>query len=35
MDFTATPLDPFSSDVVTLRRQIATLDETHVFAPAW
>ena len=32
-DFTATPLDPFSSDVVTLREQVATLEETHVFSP--
>jgi hypothetical protein len=33
-DFTATPLDPFSSDIVTLREQVATLEETHVFSPA-
>src|SRR5437773_11006785 len=33
-DFTATPLDPFSSDVATLREQVATLEETHVFSPA-
>ncbi len=33
-DFTATPLDPFSSDVVTLREQVATVEETHVFSPA-
>jgi len=33
-DFTSTPLDPFSSDVVTLREQVATLEETHVFSPA-
>jgi hypothetical protein len=32
-DFTATPLDPFSSDAVTLREQVATLEETHVFSP--
>ena len=32
-DFTATPLDPFSSDVVALREQVATLEETHVFSP--
>ena len=32
-DFTATPLDSFSSDVVTLREQVATLEETHVFSP--
>jgi len=33
-DFTATPLDPFSSDVMTLREQVLTLEETHVFSPA-
>src|SRR5258708_13541837 len=33
-DFTATPLDPFSSDVMTLRGQVLSLDETHVFSPA-
>jgi Carboxypeptidase regulatory-like domain len=33
-DFTATPLDPFSSDVVTLREQVATVEETHIFSPA-
>ena len=33
-DFTATPLDPFSSDIVTLREQVLTLEETHVFSPA-
>jgi hypothetical protein len=33
-DFTATPLDPFSSDVVALREQVLTLEETHVFSPA-
>src|SRR5258708_40125609 len=33
-DFTATPLDPFSSDVMTLREQVASLEETHVFSPA-
>ena len=32
-DLTATPLDPFSSDVVTLREQVASLEETHVFSP--
>jgi Carboxypeptidase regulatory-like domain len=32
-DLTATPLDPFSSDVLTLREQVATLEETHVFSP--
>ena len=32
-DFTATPLDPFSADVVTLREQVASLEETHIFSP--
>jgi hypothetical protein len=34
-DFTATPLDPFSSDVVTLREQVLSFEETHVFSPAF
>src|SRR5258706_4902941 len=33
-DFTPTPLDPFSSDVMTLRGQVLSLEETHVFSPA-
>ena len=33
-DFTATPLDPFSADVVRLRSQVATIEETHVFSPS-
>src|SRR5258706_2166617 len=33
-DFTATPLDPFSSDVMTLRGQVLSLEESHVFSPA-
>jgi hypothetical protein len=32
-DFTATPLDPFSADILTLREQVASLEETHVFSP--
>src|SRR5712664_1405816 len=32
-DFTATPLDPFSSDILTLREQVVSLEETHVFSP--
>ena len=32
-DVTATTLNPYSSDVLTLREQVATLDETHVFSP--
>ena len=31
-DFTATPLDPFSADVLTLREQVLSLEETHVFS---
>ena len=33
-DFTATPINPFSSDIVTLREQVLSLEETHVFSPA-
>jgi carboxypeptidase family protein len=33
-DFTATPLDPFSADMVTLREQVLSLEETHIFSPA-
>jgi len=32
-DFTATPLDPFSADILTLREQVASLEQTHVFSP--
>jgi carboxypeptidase family protein len=32
-DVTATPLDPFSTDLVTLREQVVSLEETHVFSP--
>jgi hypothetical protein len=32
-DFTATPLDPFSADILTLREQVVSLEETHVFSP--
>jgi Carboxypeptidase regulatory-like domain len=31
-DLTATPLDPYSSDVLTLREQVFSLDETHTFS---
>ncbi len=34
-DFTATPLNPFSADVLTLRSQVASLEETHVFSPSF
>ena len=30
---TATPLDPFSTDGETLREQVLSLEETHVFSP--
>ena len=33
-DLTATPLDPYSTDIVTLREQVLSLEETHVFSPA-
>jgi hypothetical protein len=33
-DFTATPLNPFSADVVTLREQVLSFEETHVFSPS-
>ena len=32
-DLTATPLDPFSTDIARLREQVLSLDETHVFSP--
>ena len=31
-DFTATPLDPFSADIVALREQVLSLEETHLFS---
>jgi hypothetical protein len=31
-DFTATPADPYSADVMTLREQVLSLEETHVFS---
>jgi len=31
-DFTATPLDPFSADILTLREQVVSLEDTHVFS---
>lgn len=33
-DFTATPVNPFMADVVALREQVASLEETHIFSPA-
>ncbi len=32
-DVTATPINPYSSDILNLREQVASLDETHVFSP--
>jgi hypothetical protein len=32
-DVTATPLNPYSSDILTLREQVFSLEETHVFSP--
>ena len=33
-DVTATPLDPFSADIMTLRAQVFSLEETHIFSPS-
>ena len=33
-DLTATVLDPYSSDILTLREQVASLEETHSFSPS-
>ena len=32
-DVTATPLDPYSSDILNLREQVISLEETHIFSP--
>jgi hypothetical protein len=32
-DITATPLDPYSSDILKLREQVLSLEETSVFSP--
>ena len=34
-DFTATPLDPFSADLVALREQVLSAEETHIFSPTF
>jgi hypothetical protein len=34
-DVTATPFDPFSTDIMSLREQVLSLEETHVFSPAF
>jgi hypothetical protein len=33
-DVTVTPLDPFSSDIMSLREQVLSLEETHIFSPS-
>jgi hypothetical protein len=33
-DVTATVLDPYSSDILTLREQVFSFDETHTFSPS-
>ena len=33
-DFTPTTLDPYSTDILDLREQVISLDETHVFSPS-
>ena len=33
-DFTATPVNPYSSDILTLREQVLSVEQTHVFAPS-
>ena len=32
-DLTATPANPYSSDLVALREQVLSLEETHIFSP--
>ncbi len=32
-DFTPTTADPYSTDILTLREQVASLEETHIFSP--
>jgi hypothetical protein len=34
-DVTATPANPYSSDILNLREQVASIEETHVFSPAF
>ena len=33
-DVTATPANPFSSDILNLREQVFSLEETHIFSPS-
>jgi len=32
-DVTATPFDPYSTDIMSLREQVLSLEETHIFSP--
>ena len=34
-DVTATPVNPFSADILNLREQVVSLEETHVFSPTF
>jgi hypothetical protein len=33
-DVTATPVNPFSADILNLREQVLSLEETHIFSPS-
>jgi hypothetical protein len=33
-DITATPANPYSSDILNLREQVLSLEETHIFSPS-
>jgi len=33
-DVTATPVNPFGSDILNLREQVLSLEETHIFSPS-
>jgi hypothetical protein len=34
-DVTATPADPYSADILNLREQVLSLEETHIFSPSF
>jgi carboxypeptidase family protein len=34
-DVTATPVNPYSSDILNLREQVASLEEAHIFSPTF
>ncbi len=34
-DFTATPVNPYSADIMTLREQVLSIEETHLFSPTF